>query len=136
MALYPIAFQRATATLTGLFFDSLFRFHYGLSRTFIQKRIMSAGKCRTNGPKKREGRKGYLMTVIKIMPCLDMKNGRVVKGIHFVDLKDAGASILLAASVFHYRILSIRQVLYKMKKFPSFRLTFIHSSLIMESHIP
>ena len=28
--------------------------------------------------------------MIKIMPCLDMKNGRVVKGIHFVDLKDAG----------------------------------------------
>lgn len=30
------------------------------------------------------------MTIIKIMPCLDMKNGRVVKGIHFVNLKDAG----------------------------------------------
>lgn len=30
------------------------------------------------------------MKTIKIMPCLDMKNGRVVKGIHFVDLKDAG----------------------------------------------
>ncbi len=30
------------------------------------------------------------MTMIKIMPCLDMKEGRVVKGIHFVDLKDAG----------------------------------------------
>jgi cyclase len=30
------------------------------------------------------------MTIVKIMPCLDMKNGRVVKGIHFVDLKDAG----------------------------------------------
>ncbi|NVL93450.1 MAG: imidazole glycerol phosphate synthase subunit HisF [Desulfobacterales bacterium] len=29
-------------------------------------------------------------TIIKIMPCLDMKEGRVVKGIHFVDLKDAG----------------------------------------------
>ncbi len=27
---------------------------------------------------------------IGIMPCLDMKEGRVVKGIHFVDLKDAG----------------------------------------------
>jgi cyclase len=27
---------------------------------------------------------------IKIMPCLDMKEGRVVKGIHFVALKDAG----------------------------------------------
>lgn len=30
------------------------------------------------------------MSSIKIMPCLDMKDGRVVKGIHFVDLKDAG----------------------------------------------
>ena len=30
------------------------------------------------------------METIKIMPCLDMKEGRVVKGIHFVDLRDAG----------------------------------------------
>jgi imidazole glycerol-phosphate synthase subunit HisF len=30
------------------------------------------------------------MNPIKIMPCLDMKNGRVVKGIHFVELQDAG----------------------------------------------
>ena len=30
------------------------------------------------------------MGTIKIMPCLDMKEGRVVKGIHFVDLKVAG----------------------------------------------
>jgi len=30
------------------------------------------------------------MDEIKIMPCLDMKNGRVVKGVHFVDLKEAG----------------------------------------------
>src|SRR5512144_368676 len=30
------------------------------------------------------------MSIIKIMPCLDMKEGRVVKGIHFVDIKDAG----------------------------------------------
>lgn len=27
---------------------------------------------------------------IRIMPCLDMKNGRVVKGVHFVDIRDAG----------------------------------------------
>ena len=27
---------------------------------------------------------------VKIMPCLDMQNGRVVKGVHFVDIKDAG----------------------------------------------
>jgi cyclase len=31
-----------------------------------------------------------MAATIKIMPCLDMKEGRVVKGIHFVDLKDAG----------------------------------------------
>ena len=30
------------------------------------------------------------MEPIKIMPCLDMKNGRVVKGVHFVDIKEAG----------------------------------------------
>ena len=30
------------------------------------------------------------MSAVKIMPCLDMKDGRVVKGIHFVDLRDAG----------------------------------------------
>jgi cyclase len=34
---------------------------------------------------------------IKIMPCLDMKEGRVVKGIHFVDLKDAGDPVENAA---------------------------------------
>ena len=27
---------------------------------------------------------------IKIMPCLDMQNGSVVKGVHFVDIRDAG----------------------------------------------
>jgi len=27
---------------------------------------------------------------IRIMPCLDMRNGRVVKGIHFVNIQDAG----------------------------------------------
>lgn len=37
------------------------------------------------------------MTVVKIMPCLDMKNGRVVKGIHFTDLKDAGDPVENAA---------------------------------------
>ena len=26
----------------------------------------------------------------RIIPCLDVKNGRVVKGINFIDLKDAG----------------------------------------------
>jgi len=37
------------------------------------------------------------MSLIKIMPCLDMKEGRVVKGVHFVDLKDAGNPVENAA---------------------------------------
>ena len=37
------------------------------------------------------------MSTIKIMPCLDMKEGRVVKGIHFVDLKEAGDPVENAA---------------------------------------
>jgi cyclase len=37
------------------------------------------------------------MSVIKIMPCLDMKGGRIVKGVHFIDLKDAGDPVENAA---------------------------------------
>lgn len=37
------------------------------------------------------------MGIVKIMPCLDMKDGRVVKGIHFVELKDAGDPVENAA---------------------------------------
>ena len=37
------------------------------------------------------------METIKIMPCLDMKEGRVVKGIHFVHLKDAGDPVAHAS---------------------------------------
>jgi cyclase len=37
------------------------------------------------------------METIKVMPCLDMKEGRVVKGVHFVDLKDAGDPVENAA---------------------------------------
>lgn len=37
------------------------------------------------------------MKRISIMPCLDMKEGRVVKGVHFVDLKSAGDPVEHAA---------------------------------------
>jgi len=37
------------------------------------------------------------METIKIMPCLDMKDGKVVKGVHFVDLRDAGDPVENAA---------------------------------------
>jgi len=37
------------------------------------------------------------MAIVQIMPCLDMKNGRVVKGVHFTELKDAGDPVENAA---------------------------------------
>jgi cyclase len=37
------------------------------------------------------------MDPIKVMPCLDMKDGRVVKGVHFVDIRDAGDPVENAA---------------------------------------
>ena len=36
------------------------------------------------------------MLAKRIIPCLDVKNGRVVKGTNFVDLRDAGDPIELA----------------------------------------
>lgn len=35
------------------------------------------------------------MLAKRIIPCLDVANGRVVKGVHFVDLKDAGDPVEL-----------------------------------------
>lgn len=37
------------------------------------------------------------MAAKRIIPCLDVKDGRVVKGVHFVNLRDAGDPVELAA---------------------------------------
>ena len=34
----------------------------------------------------------------RIIPCLDIKDGRVVKGVNFVDLRDAGDPVEVAAA--------------------------------------
>ena len=39
------------------------------------------------------------MLAKRIIPCLDMANGRVVKGVHFVDLKDAGDPVELGGAL-------------------------------------
>ncbi len=36
------------------------------------------------------------MLTKRIIPCLDIKNGRTVKGVNFVDLRDAGDPVVLA----------------------------------------
>jgi cyclase len=40
------------------------------------------------------------MEPVPIIPCLDMKDGRVVKGVHFVDLRDAGDPV---ENAIHYQ---------------------------------
>ena len=37
----------------------------------------------------------------RIIPCLDIKDGRVVKGVNFVDLRDAGDPVEVAAAYSH-----------------------------------
>ena len=38
------------------------------------------------------------MLAKRIIPCLDVKNGRVVKGVNFVNLRDAGDPVEVAAA--------------------------------------
>ena len=38
------------------------------------------------------------MLKIRVIPCLDVKEGRVVKGVRFVDLRDAGDPVEAAAA--------------------------------------
>jgi cyclase len=35
---------------------------------------------------------------VRIIPCLDVKDGRVVKGVNFADLNDAGDPVEAAAA--------------------------------------
>ena len=37
------------------------------------------------------------MLTKRIIPCLDIKDGRTVKGVNFIDLRDAGDPVELAA---------------------------------------
>ncbi len=39
-----------------------------------------------------------IVKVARVIPCLDVDAGRVVKGVHFVDIKDAGDPVELASA--------------------------------------
>ena len=49
-------------------------------------KIVSASDAGTSRNRKEE----KVEQPVTIMPCLDMRQGRVVKGVHFVDIADAG----------------------------------------------
>src|SRR5512133_3702324 len=57
-------------------------------------------RCRTMLSRKNRRQEDLVVTdkEILIMPCLDMQNGRVVKGVHFVDIRDAGDPVECAAA--------------------------------------
>ena len=38
------------------------------------------------------------MLAKRIIPCLDVKDGRVVKGVHFTDLRDVGDAVELGGA--------------------------------------
>ena len=46
---------------------------------------------------RRRGDRGAPLIVARVIPCLDVTAGRVVKGTNFVDLRDAGDPVELAA---------------------------------------
>ena len=37
---------------------------------------------------------------VRVIPCLDVDDGRVVKGVHFENLRDAGDPVELAAEYY------------------------------------
>ena len=39
------------------------------------------------------------MFKVRVIPCLDVKDGRVVKGVNFVDLRDAGDPVEAAIAM-------------------------------------
>ena len=52
--------------------------------------------CRSCGISQRSERRKTDMFTKRIIPCLDVHNGRVVKGVNFVNLRDAGDPVEIA----------------------------------------
>ena len=51
--------------------------------------MTGAAKCGIGLPDPSHGRAAMTLKT-RIIPCLDVKDGRVVKGVQFVGLRDAG----------------------------------------------
>jgi len=59
----------------------------------IKEELNSSIPLRENGSSPFRGRGGLAK---RIIPCLDVKDGRTVKGVNFIDLRDAGDPVELA----------------------------------------
>ena len=56
------------------------------------------------------------MLAKRIIPCLDVTGGRVVKGVNFVELRDAGDPVEIAAIAVMSLVLSFIATLYPAMK--------------------
>ena len=67
-----------------------------MSELKASSQFISAARSLRRSLSKTTSEKLTKMLAKRILPCLDVKAGRVVKGINFVDLKDAGDPVELA----------------------------------------
>src|SRR6187397_3512981 len=67
---------------------------YDSGRRHAAARLAGPGSDRlhhlSRAPRQQAGLNKISMLKIRVIPCLDVKDGRVVKGVNFVDLRDAG----------------------------------------------
>src|SRR6202020_2200149 len=54
--------------------------------------------CRDDSPERSAAGVGGLMLKVRVIPCLDVKDGRVVKGVQFLSLRDAGDPVEQASA--------------------------------------
>jgi cyclase len=52
---------------------------------------------RRDGTAQKPTLRGFIVLKLRVIPCLDVKDGRVVKGVNFVSLRDAGDPVEQAA---------------------------------------
>ncbi len=64
---------------------------FGIAYIHLSQKVLDIIKHAVSSPFIAQGRLSK-----RIIPCLDVKNGRTVKGVNFVDLRDAGDPVELA----------------------------------------
>src|SRR5205823_253682 len=71
--------------------------HRGSRAREYFRRAVSSREIGCGGTQHRSAFRECLMLAKRIIPCLDVTGGRVVKGVNFVNLRDAGDPVELAA---------------------------------------
>ena len=67
------------------------------SQVVAADRPADAGRGRGRAPTSRAVGARRMTVAVRVIPCLDVDAGRVVKGVNFIDLRDAGDPVEMAA---------------------------------------